>query len=64
MNIKDWFEAMQATVKAGGPEVEVTLRCLAPGKLYEAQWGRKRVCAADIESALDGLLVACGGSLP
>ena len=63
MDLAKWFEALGSCVKPGDAEPDVNLRCLAPGKLYEAKWGRKRVCAADPESALMGLLHACGGEL-
>ena len=64
MDLKAWFSALEKTYKAGEGEPEVTLRVLAPGALYEAKCGRKRVCAVDVEGALSGLLVARGGTVP
>jgi hypothetical protein len=63
MTLLSWFEAMQQTTAAGAKEVEITLRCVNPGQLYEAKCGRKRVVGTDIEAACSGLLNACGGRL-
>ena len=64
MNLQAYFEALSKTVKAGGPEPELTLRVLSPGRLFEAQCSRKKVVSTDVEGALLGLLVALGGTVP
>ena len=67
LTVKDAVTALEKTIGAGKGnqgELDLRLTCLAPGRAYEARWGRKRIVGTDAESAVLGLIVACGGAVP
>ena len=64
LTVKDAVAALEKTIKAGQGELDMHLTCRAPGRVYEARWGRKRIVGTDAESAVLGLIVACGGVVP